>query len=111
MAVNSGWQPPSQAGRFFATLAAIVIVAWGYMTIPSGCETEGAARSRSSLPGSPLEKNSTGSTAATTSASVGVAKDFVEKPKTPPPLERPLPPTDQPNIRVRVAAVRDEPCS
>ena len=44
MAVNSGWQPPSQAGRFFATLAAIVIVAWGYMTIPSGCETEGAAR-------------------------------------------------------------------
>ena len=109
MAVNSGWQPPSQAGRFFATLAAIVIVAWGYMTIPSGCETEGAARSRSSLPGSPLEKNSTGSTAAAASASVGVAKDFVEKPKTPPPLERPLPPTDQPNIRVRVAAVRDEP--
>ena len=109
MAVNYGWQPPSQAGRFIAMLAAIVIVAWGYMTIPSGCETEGAVRSRTALPGSPLEKNSTGSSTAAPIASVDGAKDVVEKPKTPPPLQRPFPPTSQPNIRVRVAAVRDEP--
>ncbi len=109
MAVNSGWQPPTNYGHFFAVLAAMVIVCWGYMTIPSGCETQGAARTRSTLPSSPLEKNPVGSVGDSANASNGGVTDIVEKPRTPPPLERPFPPTTQPNIRVRVAAVRGEP--
>ena len=108
MAVNSGWQPPTHAGKFFATLAALVIVSWGYMTIPSGCESTSPTRSRTALPGSPLEKKSDGSSVVVAGAAA-VTADNVEKPKTPPPQERPFPPTSQPNIRVRVAAVRGEP--
>lgn len=108
MAVNSGWQPPTNAGKFFATLAALVIVSWGYMTIPSGCESTSPTRSRTALPGSPLEKKSDGSSVVAAGTASATA-DNVEKPKTPPPQERPFPPTDQPNIRVRVAAVRGEP--
>ena len=108
MAVNSGWQPPTNAGKFFATLAALVIVSWGYMTIPSGCESTSPTRSRTALPGSPLEKKSDGSSVVA-AGTASATTDNVEKPKTPPPQERPFPPTDQPNIRVRVAAVRGEP--
>jgi len=108
MAVNSGWQPPTNAGKFFATLAALVIVSWGYMTIPSGCESTSPTRSRTALPGSPLEKKSDGSSVVAAGTAATTA-DNVEKPKTPPPQERPFPPTAQPDIRVRVAAVRGEP--
>ena len=108
MAVNSGWQPPTYAGKFFATLAALVIVSWGYMTIPSGCESSSSTRSRTALPGSPLENKSDGSSVVATGAAA-VTTDNVEKPKTPPPQERPFPPTGEPNIRVRVAALRGEP--
>ena len=108
MAVNSGWQPPTHAGKFFATLASLVIVSWGYMTIPSGCESTSPTRSRTALPGSPLEKKSDGSSVVA-AGTAAVAADNVEKPKTPPPQERPFPPTAQPDIRVRVAAVRGEP--
>ena len=108
MAVNSGWQPPTHAGKFFATLASLVIVSWGYMTIPSGCESTGPTRSRTALPGSPLEKKSDGSSVVV-AGTAAVTADNVEKPKTPPPQERPFPPTAQPDIRVRVAAVRGEP--
>ena len=108
MAVNSGWQPPTNAGKFFATLAALVIVSWGYMTIPSGCESTSPTRSRTALPGSPLEKKLDGSSVVV-AGTAAVTADNVEKPKTPPPQERPFPPTAQPDIRVRVAAVRGEP--
>ena len=108
MAVNSGWQPPTHAGKFFATLASLVIVSWGYMTIPSGCESTSPTRSRTALPGSPLEIKSDGSSVVV-AGTAAVTADNVEKPKTPPPQERPFPPTAQPDIRVRVAAVRGEP--
>ncbi|MSR34000.1 MAG: SpoIID/LytB domain-containing protein [Phycisphaerales bacterium] len=108
MAVNSGWQAPTNAARFFATLAAVVLVAWGYMTIPSGCETPSASRSRTVLPGSPLEKKSDGISVVGADTPRTVS-DIIEKPTTPPPQERPFPPTGQLNIRVRVAALRGEP--
>ena len=108
MAVNSGWQPPTNAARFFATLASIVIVAWGYLTLPSGCETPSASRSRTALPSSPLDKKSDGTSEVVADTS-RTAIDIIERPKTPPPQERPFPPTGEPNIRVRVAALRGEP--
>ena len=108
MAVNSGWQPPTNAARFFATLASIVIVAWGYLTLPSGCETPSVSRSRAALPSSPLDKKSDGTSEVVADTS-RTAIDIIERPKTPPPQERPFPPTGEPNIRVRVAALRGEP--
>ena len=83
MAVNSGWQPPTHAGKFFATLAALVIVSWGYMTIPSGCESTSPTRSRTALPGSPLEKKSDGSSVVA-AGTAAVTADAAVLPATKP---------------------------
>ncbi|MCE9620471.1 MAG: SpoIID/LytB domain-containing protein [Planctomycetes bacterium] len=106
--VNPGWQPPAHAVRFLAAIAAVVIVAWGYVTLPSGCETPAPSRSRTALPGSPLEKNVDGTATTASTGDLRVIED-PGKPKLPPPQERPLPPTAEPNIRVRVASLRSEP--
>jgi stage II sporulation protein D len=86
-------------------IAALVIVAWGFITLPGGCETTAPpARARLPLPGSPLDRSGT-SDAATASAGDGHVIEDPGKPKIPPPQERPQPPTTEPTIRVRVATL------
>lgn len=101
-----GWRIPDSYHRWLLLAVGTVAVVWSVALLPSGCQSDASAR-RTELPQSPLEGRTPGTApAAKTSGTTAVAK-APELPK--PPAQRPLVPTTEPVMRVRVASLRGEP--
>jgi stage II sporulation protein D len=101
---SGGWQPPPSAHRWLAMAAALALVAWTMALLPGGCQSGPSASRTPGLPQSPLER----------ARAAGVVEPPSMAERTPParpmpPLERPMIPSTEPVIRVRVAADATEP--